>query len=390
MLSGGAARGAYEAGALRFVLNELAARLDRPPRFDIISGTSVGALNGAWLATLGVDGAAADALSRLWRSLRIHDIYHFEGMHLLRAPWRILGRPAQSELSLVDASPLHELVRTRVPWSMLSARIQRGELHAMTMSATEVATGRNVVFVQSATPYRAPKGPESHWRGVRLGPEHCLASSAVPFVFPPVHVDGVAYLDGALRQSTPLKPALRLGADRVLVVNVRQPYGVKLQAMVDQPEPGLNLVFLLGKALSALAYDPVEEDLRHAERLNLIFDWGTSRYGPEFMHELNALLSPGRGSGYRRLKTLVLRPREDLGRVAAACFRERPPAATRATSTLLSMVAEREGDSGELLSYLLFEEHTAATFERLGWEDARARADALAGFFSHVPSPEPT
>ncbi len=384
VLQGGGSRGAYEAGVLRFLLDEVAPRLDKPLRFDLISGTSVGALNGCWVAGRGPTREAGRRLSRVWRNLTVHDVWRFDTMDLLRSPSRLFSGDPKAGASFLDASPLHRLVTRLFPFAGMHEQIGTGKLDAVVLASTEVATGRSVLFVQHGAhiepgwiPY-----PEIDVRSVTIEPMHALASSAIPFLFPPVDIGGLSYVDGGVRQNTPISPVLRLGAEKVLVLGVKRPFQQRSLEALEDVDDNPNLVFLLGKVLNAFMLDPIEQDLSRLERLNKLFEWGEEAYGQDFLEGLNKVVAPKRGAPYRKVESLIVRPREDLGRVCAQIYRRSPPETSRATRLLLDLVSDREGEEADFMSYLLFDTAYTSALERLGWEDARDMEEELGAFLS--------
>jgi len=383
VMAGGGARGAYEAGVLRFVLSKLPQRLGRPIGPDIICGTSVGALNGAYIGAAPGDPSAPMRLSGMWREMDIKQVYRFEALDLLRSPFRIFGTGGQEHRSLVDGAPLHQYVRDSFPWEGLRRAIDQGRLRAFVVAATDIASGRCVQFVD-----QAPDNPKigSHHAEVsvvhtRITAEHCLASSAIPFLFPAIAVDGQMMADGSLRQNTPLSPALRFGAKKVLVVGVKR--AMKDRTHTPYPDQDPTMAFLAGKALNALMLDPIEKDLRRLEVLNTILNWGTQTYGDDFLTQLNEVVTPIRGAGYHSVETVFIRPSTDIGAIAAEAWRAQKSKAPRATRMLLETIAAREAPSeADLLSYLLFDRSFTAELETLGYHDAQAREDELVAFFA--------
>jgi NTE family protein len=368
ILSGGGARGAWEAGALRFVLQDLPRRTGVAPDPQVVSGTSIGALTGAWIAAEGVEGSRR--VSNAWRTLEVGGVYRLSARDLVRAPELLLGKGGRP--GLFDPTPLVELARTAIPWESLHARIDRGELHAFVCAATDVATGFCELFVDGGPLHH--EHPTTRTRPVRVRAEHCLASAAIPLAFPPVQVGGRWYADGALRQNTPLSPALALGVDRALVLGVKRAPSAQ-EALPEAYEP--TAAFLAGKALNALMLDPIEDDLRRLRALNRLVAWGEQAY-PDFRERLAAEHRP-----YRVVRAVHLRPREDLGLVAASAFSahaERLPWATR--MLLRQLAPEAPGEAADLLSFLLFHHGYTAELEQLGWEDAAAREDELAALLS--------
>jgi NTE family protein len=194
-------------------------------------------------------------------------------------------------------------------------------------------------------------------------------------------LDGAFYVDGGLRQNTPLSPAIRLGADRVLVISLRR-------APAEQPEIREEALpspfFLAGKTLNALLIDRVDYDLDRLRQMNAILELGEALAGPAFAAELRARIAAHDHGATRIVRDLVVRPSRDLGELAAAYARG--PAFARSTSMtarVIRRLAERDpSEDADLLSYLLFDGPFARDLLALGYEDARARRDELAAFFA--------
>lgn len=365
VLSGGAARGAYEAGVLRYLLADLPRRLGRVPWPDVVSGTSVGALNGVFAVAR--EGQRLHRMSRIWQDLRIEQVYRLRPAKVLGG---LLARRHKPEFGLLDPSPLHDLVQREFPAAAMRRSIDSGACRAFIVAATELATGYNAVFVDSASGGLVEQQPGSRSYETRITDAHCRASAAIPFVFPPVRVDGRYLVDGGLRQNTPLRPVLRAGADKVVVIGLKQPRELEGAVPLDDPSP--NLMFLAGKTLNALLLDPVERDLWQADQINKLVDWGVKTYGPAFAERLAADLQ------LRRVDLLFIRPTEDLGRMAGEIYRKSPPRVDRATRALLDLVADRaNGSEADLLSYLYFDRAFTAELEALGFEDARRHEESF-------------
>ncbi len=375
ILSGGGARGAYEAGVLRFVLQDFPRRTGVDPTPDVITGTSIGALTGAWVGALGAAGS--QSLTELWQNLTVDRVYRLSARDLARLPEKLLGRAGQT--GIFDPGPLGDLIRQELPWPLLHGRIDRGELRAFACAATDVASGFCTVFVDGV-PMHGHDHPTTRILPVRVQAEHCLASAAIPLIFPPVQVEGRWYVDGALRQNTPLSPALSLGVDRALVI------GVKRTRSLDEISPDIPVptpAFLAGKALNALMLDPVEEDLRRLQSLNRLVGWGATAY-PDFVDRLTREHRP-----YREVRTVYLRPSEDLGRMAGAVYASHAPRLPWATRMLLRSLAGEGPGEADLLSYLLFDRAYTGELEALGWSDAAAQEDELVALFSEETRPPP-
>jgi NTE family protein len=215
VLSGGAARGAYQAGVMRYIYRTLPRQLGFVPWPEVVSGTSVGALNGTFAVSR--SEAQIVLLSRLWRRLRIPDVFVLHYGDVLAA---LRGRHrGRAGAALLDAGPLMRLVHEQFPQADVRRSIDSGLVRAFIVSATELNNGYNVLFVDSASDELA-LSPLARSRIERtpIGPQEVLASAALPFLFPTVELRGRAYVDGGLRQNTPLRPVLHAGVDRVLLI----------------------------------------------------------------------------------------------------------------------------------------------------------------------------
>jgi NTE family protein len=394
VLSGGGARGAYEVGVIRYLRHELPARLGFMPRFDILCGTSVGAINAAFLAAYADDPVGqARRLGDKWRSLRVDAVFDLSIAETMRAVRLLLGgappapRPGQLHRGgVLNPIGLERIVMRAAPWSRIASHLDAGHLEALSVSATHVGTGKTVVFVERRGGGLPPwsRDPFVRANAGRITPFHILASAALPVLFPAVSIDGTFYSDGGLRQNTPLSPALRLGADRVLVISLRhvasrrEEEEFSRESIEAYPSPW----FLFGKSLNALLLDHTDYDLDRLRRLNAVIDGGVRAFGPRFVEELNRALVPLRGQGVRRVHPLLIRPSEDIGRIAgeharSPRLRGLPGLAGRAVR-YLGGGAGREAD---LLSYLLFDGEFAEDLMQLGLRDARAHEDQFLRFF---------
>ena len=374
VLSGGAARGAYEAGVMRFLFVDLARQLGHPTWPQVVSGTSVGALNGVF--AVAQDRERLGELSRIWREMKIADIYELRIGRLLE----LLKRDPAQDFAVLDPTPLRSLMASMFPRAEMRRALDSGACHTFVVAATELATGFNTLFVDGRGVGLSEKRPVPGMRVCRtaITEVHCRASAALPFLFPAVLVDGRWHVDGGLRQNTPLRPAIHAGANRVLVVGLKQTREEEGAAPLANATP--NLAFLMGKMLNALMLDPVERDVRQADQVNDILALGDDAMRARASEVL----------GIRPVDTMFINPSTDLGRLASAQFRENPPATSRWLRRALDFFADHGNEEADLLSYLYFDRGFTATIEELGWEDARRQEEQLARFVSPASFPAPS
>jgi NTE family protein len=404
VLSGGGARGAYEAGVLRYILEELPDDLGHPPRFDVICGTSVGAINATWLAaTLDEPSYCFQRLWYLWRTLTFDRVVapslgniftlvqSLFGMQSLDEHLRLLPKGKRGG-GILETTFFDRLIRKELPLDNIARNLERGLLDALTVSATNIATGQTTVFVQTAEGRNLPPWTRDPRRVALGGPvsaEKVLASAAIPLMFPPVKIGHHWFCDGGLRQNTPLSPALRLDANRVLVISLRSRGDWPKPGPFDAPEDAPDAKFpdvgmLIGKLLDALLLDPLDYDLSVLERINGILRHGEELFGDDsFTEALNDIVEVYRGQDYHIVEPLLLSPSQDLGRLASKFASAQPDSfwGSRMVASMGRAAAERDYKESDLLSYVLFDGGYTGQLLDMGYADAREIHDDLVAFF---------
>jgi NTE family protein len=388
ILSGGGARGAYEVGVLWYIFDELSRILRAPPRIDILCGTSVGAINACYLAAhLGDPVLGLRRLVELWTDLQLARVLGFGVRQVLTLPRVVLG--GGEGYGLFDVRPMADLVQREISWRAVARCLRQKMLRALTVSCTEVSTGRTVVFMQVSPDLEIPTNPPPRtlFRADRIRPQHALASAAIPMLFPPVRVDDELYLDGGLRQNTPIAPALRLGATHIFAIgSSREIKGRVVREAGHQERVGApGAAFLLGKILNAFLLDHVDVDIDLLTRINSVLVDGTRAYGPGFAEALSAQARARSGIEYRYVNCMRVRPSEDIGRLASEHLKrgrlQGDPMLTRRLFKVLDLGVETEAD---LASYLLFDGPFCRRLIEMGRSDAQARRDDLLEFFQGV------
>jgi NTE family protein len=385
ILSGGGARGAYEVGVLSYVFDDLTRIRGGPPRIDVLSGTSVGAINACYVAAHLADPVLGlRRLVHLWEDLEMRTVLGFGVRQIIGIPRLLLGGGGKGA-GIFDVTPMSDLVHREISWRAVTRVLRRRQLRALSISTTEVATGRTVVFMQVSPdlviPATAP--PRTLFRADHIGPQHALASAAIPLLFPPVQIGNELYLDGGLRQNTPIAPALRLGATHIFTVgSSREVKGVRVYEGTTKKSQAPGAAFLLGKILNAFLLDHVDADLELLNRLNRVIEDGTRAFGPSFVDSMSREASKRGAPAYRHVHNLTIRPSEDIGRLASehvrkGRFRGDPLVAKR----LFQVLDMGVGDEADLASYLLFDGAFCKQLIEMGRADAKARKDDLLAFF---------
>jgi len=387
VLAGGGARGAYEVGVLAGLREVLATR-GRPLHFDALVGSSIGALNAAWLGAhaheedMGIDG-----LMHEWLNLRLEDSVRIHTSAFARA------RPsAPSAFSLLDVHAIDALARERIQWTQLHYNLASSTLQALVVTALNIGSGQTTMFAQLAPDavFRASRDPRRNAQLVRIRAEHVLASSAFPWLFPAREIEGSFYCDGGLRLNTPIAPALRVGADKLVVISLKssrnsanRPGAFAAEQLLQRQrtQAFVSPVFLLGKLLNALLLDPIEYDLQVLERFNRLVEVLERELEPEELRHVREVLTKTRGAAYRRVPTLLFQPSRNIGELAGRLIETRKHRSI--TSRALKYVS-RFGQRWEadLMSFILLDGELAAQLIDLGRHDAWAKSAEVLTFFA--------
>ncbi len=390
VLSGGGARGAYEVGVLSYIYGELVRlRGNAVPPVDIVCGTSVGAINACYLAAHMADPVSGvKRLADLWTAIQFEHVLRFNVRQAMKLP-RVLRGGGEGDAGIFDVQPMVDLVTREVSWKMLARAVRRGLLRAVSVSATEIATGRTTLFVDTAPDVPIPSlvNPRVVVRSEIVGPQHALASAAIPLIFPPVRIGSLLYCDGGLRQNTPIAPAIRMGARKILVVGLsKEVRGMAVpEALADAARTPTGAAFLLGKVLNAFLLDHVQSDVELLRRINQLLSDGEAVYGPDFTERISQRAFDRGGQPYRKIELLVVRPSQDIGRMAGQHVRRGRFSASLAARGLMALLDSGLTDESDLASYLLFDGAFARKVIDLGRADAEAMRDRLLAFFADAP-----
>jgi NTE family protein len=371
VLTGGGARAGYQVGVLKALAQIL--RTPTSP-FHIITGSSAGAINGAALACEADDfSGGVQRLEETWLALTPDSVYRTDMPSLAGIGLRWFGTVAGGGAAghgainhLLDTAPLRALLQQKLRLSRLPGLFRSGALRAFAVSATNYLTGTAITFFDGKPEVEDWARSQRLGKRTELGVEHIMASSAIPLFFPPVRLEGAPYGDGSVRQSTPLSPAIHLGADRLIAISVRYPRSSEETADLNEARLGhaLTLADISGVLLNAVFLDSIESDVERLTRINRTL----SLIPENKLHEVPHAL--------RTIPALVLQPSKDLGELASiqsAHF----PALLR---YLLNGLGAQHGRGSDLLSYLAFERRYVEQVLDLGFRDTLARAAEIQNF----------
>jgi NTE family protein len=388
VLSGGGARGAYEAGALSVLIPALERRGERP---DLLVGTSVGAINAAYLAATANQSAdvALEGLLTRWREVTkqrvINPILTRQvPLTALRYAGGILSLPGMRVPSLLDPSPLQDNLRRWLDWDAARSNIQEGQVSSLAAVCTSARTGRAVVFFEGGARQSNRPSHVIQYVQTELDTEHVRASAAIPILFPPVQVTKPPgargwYVDGGARLNTPIKPALDLGAQNLVVVGmeaISEAQAPEPDATADEnpPDFGDGWLHVLQGALT----DPLIEDMRILGNVNAFFTDGNA---PSAKRYRQARGKPP----YRKVPYIFIAPgrRGAIGELASQVFKSRYGGFRALRSVdfplLNRLIGGDSATHGELLSYLFFDQEFIEELIQMGQRDARRWLDAPPG-----------
>lgn len=365
VLTGGGARAAYQVGVLAAIREIRGRRRGNP--FPILCGTSAGGINAAALAVYSSDfNAGVRKLAWIWRHFHVDQVYRADAPTLLTTGLRwsaalLFGWAVrQTPRSLLDNTPLRELLVRLLDFSRIRQSIEAGHLHAVSVSASGYSSGENLAFYEGVPEVQPWRRAQRIGMPTTLDVDHLMASSAIPFLFPAVMINREYFGDGSMRQLAPISPAIHMGATRILVIGSGRLAEEGRQHADGYP----SLAQIAGHALSSIFLDGLTVDLERMQRIN---------------STLNAFDEAERdaaGIVLRPIETLVISPSQRLDAIAGR-HREALP---RPLKTLLRGVGAMRREGSALLSYLLFEPGFTQALMQLGYEDAFARRPEVEAF----------
>ena len=364
MLTGGGARAAYQVGVLKAIAQHYP-RSSKIP-FQVICGTSAGAINGTALACyascfhLGVK-----KVEWIWRNFHTDQVYYSDYLRVFRQILRGLFSAFQADyankkpVSLLDNKPLRQLLTKILDLKRIDRNIVGGYLSSVSVTASCYNNGDSITFFQSAD---TPEWRRAKRCGQRtlLGVHHLMASAAIPLVFPSVRIHQQYFGDGSVNQLAPLSAPIHLGADKILIIGLADPRkNEQTQRMLHHPD----VASITGHLLDSVFSDTLNSDLERMQRVNKTI---------ALLRENNI------ASDLKPMQSLLITPSQNLSQLASEHFLQLP----LAVRTLLRITGIRQHSDSSLASYLLFEKSYTRRLIQLGYDDACAQMDSLLQFLA--------
>jgi NTE family protein len=375
ILTGGGARAAYQVGVLKAIAEFLPRRAHSP--FPIICGTSAGSLNAATLAVnAGNFSMGVQYLVNTWKNFHANQIYRTDVvgvfnntmLWLAGVIFSAIGINKLHRVSLLDNSPLVELLEEMLPCEKIQESVDAGLLHALSITASGYGSGQSVTFYQGVKQLVPWRRTGRVGVAMEINIQHLLASAALPFIFPATLIHREYFGDGSMRQIAPISPALHLGATRVLIIGVTvNGYEAEHPDRTDIHDYP-SLAQIAGHAMNSIFLDSMEMDLERLRKINDLV-----AIMPDEMRERANL---------RHIDVLVVSPSQPIEKIAERYAAELP----WTIRLLLRLIGARQHSGGTLVSYLLTERKFCRALIDLGYQDALKRRDEIMGFLDLKPS----
>lgn len=364
LLSGGGARAAYQVGVLK-AISELCPNQDDNP-FHIIAGTSAGSINAVALAA--DEGTFQESVARIhdvWANFELHHVFKSDAKCLLGRilKWfssRVLpfGIGGTTPASMLDNTPLRELLDRHIDFEGITRQIDSGKLGALSLNASSYSSGESITFFESG--HNIEEWQRAYRAGIeqKISLDMLMASSAIPVLFPPVKINGEYYGDGSMRQTSPLSSLVHLQAKKIFIIGVRKRNvdgHTEIVETADYPSMGR----IAGFVMDTLFLNSLDSDLERLRRINNMTD-----------------KVPAKHRKFSRIEHLIISPSEDLSEIAEELFDTLPMAFRWA----LKFLGINKGGSRKFVSYLMFNSIFCKRLIDLGYKDAIARQDEIMTF----------
>ena len=365
ILPGGGARNAYQAGVLKAIGDMLPEDADNP--FPVICGSSSGALNAVLLASSANRfREGVDRLYGIYANFHIGKVFKTDAWTALKSGVRwsmalVLGWLRKSQpRSVLDNSPLRHLLERHIRFARIQQAIDSGDLHAVSITASGYTTGTSVTFYQGAEGLAPWKRTRRIGQPTELTLNHLMASSAIPVLFPAVKLKNEYFGDGSMRQTAPLSPALHLGANRLLIIGVRNP------RPDTPPVEGARIPYpsfgqITGYIFDTLFMDSLDADIERMRRIN------------HTITETRDNRVEYKDASLRQIEYLVISPSRDIRDIVERYVDNFP----RSVRILLKGIGALAREGRPLMSYLMFDAPFCKELMELGYEDGMAAREQV-------------
>jgi len=368
VLSGGGARGAYQVGVLS-AISDIAQSLGIKEAFDIYSGVSAGAINATFLAAGADDfSASCKSLVDLWSQLTSDQVFYSDISSLGKIGFNWFKSVSVGSIAgstpgqaLLDTTPLHNLIKERLPFAKIQNNLDRQILKGLAITALDYQSSTAITFVQAQEDTPSWEKSRRKSEKTNINVEHVMASAAIPLLFPPVGVDQRFFGDGCVRNTAPCSPSIYMGAQKLLVIGVRRQGTTAYETRILQNQKAPSIARVLNVLLNSVLLDGVELDVERLARINSLID----QIPPSVHDELT----------YKKVDFVWIAPSADIGEIAAQKHMKLPPIIRYLLKGLGSI-----NEASEIVSYLLFDPSFCTQLIEVGYEDGMRQKEEIQRF----------
>ncbi len=362
LLSGGGARAAYQVGVLKAVAEIIPEGCKNP--FPIICGTSAGSINTVALASNAANfHLGVRKIISVWANFQLNHVFYADSKNLIKRIslwlWTHIGfgKWHKGPSSILDNTPLRKLLTKYISFERIDKSIESGDLHAYCLTACSYTSGESTTFYDGDESIEDWIRTHREGKREKMNLDHLMASSAIPVIFPSMKIGNEYFGDGSMRQSSPISPALHLGANKVLIIGLRKESELGLK---EPPKYRPSLGQISGYVLDTLFLNSLHSDIERMERVNRIL----TDKGEATQDRL------------RKVQHLVISPSEDIANIATKYYKTLPKGFRMA----LSFLGMNRGNSRRFISYLMFKDEFCQELIELGYKDAMSQQEELAKF----------
>ena len=365
ILPGGGARNAYQAGVLKAIGDMLPE--DAPNPFPVICGTSSGALNAVLLASSASRfREGVDRLYGIWANFHVGKVFKTDAWTATKSGFRwgttfLLGGFGKGQpRSILDNAPLRDLLESHIRFARIQQAIDAGDLDAVSITASGYTSGLSMTYYQGKEHLKPWRRTRRVGQPTELTLNHLMASSAIPVLFPAVKLRNEYFGDGSMRQTAPLSPALHLGANRLLIIGVRNPRpDTPDEDDRETPEPTFGQIS--GYIFDTLFMDSLDADIERMRRVN------------HTIAETKDKNVTYKDSSLRQIDYLVISPSLDIREIVERYVGNFP----RSVRVLLKGIGALTREGRPLMSYLMFDAPYCKELMELGYDDGMAAREQV-------------
>lgn len=370
VLSGGGARGAYQAGVLA-AISEVTTRNGLENPFPLLTGVSAGSINAAIIAGFpGNFAKSATRLTQLWSEISTDSVFYADLLTLSRGSFEWVTdfsfRKKENDTSLrsiFSTTPLRSLLTKSCHFENIQRKIDKGILNAISISTLEYDSISSKTFFQGRTDLKSWERPMHRGEKAQLTVDHVMASAAIPILFPPVKIGDRFYGDGCIRNQSPCAASIYLGAEKIIAVGVRRKLDTWYTYHHSESTSSPSMARLINVIFHSVMMDGLESDVERITQTN---------------HHLALLTAEQKKTlSVREVECLWIAPSVDFSKLAYQKSDKLP--------RLIRYILSGPGslaESSELISYLLFEKSYCEQLVEIGFADGMREKEAIEKFLS--------